>query len=198
MATRIRRRGAGPAHQAVDSGSLEWHDACQPCRQQGEQRLRCRPARLCSQPMGSGDYPTPWIHGNDQQWALLESNADASPLGFIPPRPRHDLCRQMRAAVTWWKEKRRCDGMEMRGRSGVVEKMENEAMNCLAQGNKWKLALGRGGGRRRFTVQGVEIIFYLRRGPLLQQASCPPVQSMQSPYKACVRGSKISLTSIFL
>jgi hypothetical protein len=79
MATRIRRCGAGPAHQAVDSGSLEWHDACQPCRQQGEQRLRCRPARLCSQPMGSGDYPTPWIRGNDQQWALLESNADASP-----------------------------------------------------------------------------------------------------------------------
>jgi hypothetical protein len=24
--------------------------------------------------------------------------------------------------------------------------MGNEAMNCLAQGNKWKLALGRGGG----------------------------------------------------
>ena len=70
VATRIRRRGAGPALQAVDSGSLEWHDACQPCRQQGEQRLRYRPTRLCSQPMGSGDYPTPWIRGNDQQWAL--------------------------------------------------------------------------------------------------------------------------------
>jgi hypothetical protein len=37
--------------------------------------------------------------------------------------------------------------METRGRSGVVEKMGNEAMNCLAQGNKWKLALGMGGGR---------------------------------------------------
>jgi hypothetical protein len=36
--------------------------------------------------------------------------------------------------------------METRGRSGVVEKMENEAMNCIAQGNKWKLVLGRGGG----------------------------------------------------
>lgn len=36
--------------------------------------------------------------------------------------------------------------MQTRGRSGVVEKMGNEAMNCLAQGNKWKLALGRGGG----------------------------------------------------
>jgi hypothetical protein len=39
--------------------------------------------------------------------------------------------------------------MEIRGRCGLVEKMGNEAMNCLAQGNKWKLALvrgGRGGG----------------------------------------------------
>jgi hypothetical protein len=36
--------------------------------------------------------------------------------------------------------------MEMRGRSGVVEKMGNKAMNCLEQGNKWKWALGRGGG----------------------------------------------------
>jgi hypothetical protein len=34
----------------------------------------------------------------------------------------------------------------MRGRSVVVEKMGNKAMNCLVQGNKWKLALGRGGG----------------------------------------------------
>jgi hypothetical protein len=36
--------------------------------------------------------------------------------------------------------------METRGRCGLVEKMGNEAMKCLAQGNKWKLALGRGGG----------------------------------------------------
>jgi hypothetical protein len=36
--------------------------------------------------------------------------------------------------------------METRGHSGVVEKMGNKAMNCLAQGNKWKLALRRGGG----------------------------------------------------
>jgi hypothetical protein len=36
--------------------------------------------------------------------------------------------------------------METRGRSGVVEKMGNKAMNCLAQGNKWKFALGREGG----------------------------------------------------
>jgi hypothetical protein len=36
--------------------------------------------------------------------------------------------------------------METRGYNGVVEKMGNEAMNCLAQGNTWKLALGRGGG----------------------------------------------------
>jgi hypothetical protein len=43
-------------------------------------------------------------------------------------------------------EKWRCDGMETRGRSGRVEKMGNEAMNFLAQSNKWKLALGRGGG----------------------------------------------------
>jgi hypothetical protein len=36
--------------------------------------------------------------------------------------------------------------METRGHSGRVEKMGNEAMNYLAQGNKWKLALGMGGG----------------------------------------------------
>jgi hypothetical protein len=36
--------------------------------------------------------------------------------------------------------------METRGCSGVVEKMGNEAMNYLAQGNKWKLSLGKGGG----------------------------------------------------
>jgi hypothetical protein len=101
MATRICRYGAGPGHQAVDSGCLEWHDTYQPCQQQGEQRLRCRPARLCSQLMSSEDYLTPWIRGNDQQWALLESDADASPPpgGFVPPRPRHDMCRQMRAAA---------------------------------------------------------------------------------------------------
>jgi hypothetical protein len=84
MATRIHRCGAGPTHEVVDSGSLEWHDAGHPCRQQGEQRLRCRPARLCSQLMGSGDYPTPWIHGNEHQWGFLESDTDASPMGVRP------------------------------------------------------------------------------------------------------------------
>jgi hypothetical protein len=118
MATRIRRRGAGLAHQAVDSESLEWHDACQPCRQQ---RLRCWPARLCSQPMGSGDYPTPWIRGNDQQRALLESNADASPPGVRPtqtqtwPVPANaggDDVMEREAAMWWNRNKRaqRCCG----------------------------------------------------------------------------------------
>jgi hypothetical protein len=36
--------------------------------------------------------------------------------------------------------------METRGRCGLVEKIGNEAMNCLAHGNKWKLTLGRRGG----------------------------------------------------
>jgi hypothetical protein len=90
-------------------------------------------------------------------------------------------------------EKRRYDRMETRGRSGRVEKMGNKAMNCLAQGNKWKLALGRGGGRRQFTVQGVEIIFYLRVGPHFSRL---PAASA-TPYKARTQ-FKISLTSIFL
>jgi hypothetical protein len=122
--------------------------------------------------MGSGDYPTPWIRGNDQQWALSEKDTDASPPppgGLSHPDPDMTCAGK---CGRWRRhdgnEKQRCDGMETRGRSGHVEKMGNEAMNCLAQDNKWKLALGRGGGRRRFTVQGVEIIFYLRHGPSLQ------------------------------
>jgi hypothetical protein len=43
-------------------------------------------------------------------------------------------------------ETRSGDVMETRGRSDHVEKMGNEAMNCLVQVNNWKLALGRGGG----------------------------------------------------
>jgi hypothetical protein len=43
-------------------------------------------------------------------------------------------------------ETRSGDVIETRGCSGHVEKMGNEAMNCLVQGNNWKLALGRGGG----------------------------------------------------
>jgi hypothetical protein len=64
--------------------------------------------------------------------------------------------------------------MEMRGGSRRVEKMGNTAMNCLAQGNNWKVCVGRG---RRFTLQGVDRgnNFLSPSWTTLHQASYPRV-----------------------
>jgi hypothetical protein len=77
--------------------------------------------------------------------------------------------------------------METRGHSGVVEKMGNEAINCLAQGNKWKLALGRGGGAAAVhcTRSGNNIFsppWALIAAGFLP-ASAIPVQGMRTQFK---------------
>jgi hypothetical protein len=78
--------------------------------------------------------------------------------------------------------------METRGRCGPVEKMGNEAMNCLAQGNKWKLVLGRGEGAAaavHYTRSGNNILsppWALIAAGFLS-ASAIPVQGMHTQFK---------------
>jgi hypothetical protein len=79
--------------------------------------------------------------------------------------------------------------MQTRGRSGVVEKMgNNKAMNCLAQGNKWKLALGGGAAAAVHCTRSGNNIFH---GWALIAAGFLPasairairVQGMRTPFK---------------
>jgi hypothetical protein len=84
--------------------------------------------------------------------------------------------------------------METRGRNGRVEKMGNKAMNCIAQGNKWKLALGRGGGAAAVHCTRSENNILSPPWALIAAGFLP---ASATPYKARTQ-FKISLTSIVL